>query len=174
VLSATIAHKTDVGGVVLNIRDEQGLALALQHIRESVSRHLPQAPVERILLQSMESSLGEVLVGYRVDPQVGPIVMLAAGGVLTEIYRDRSLRMAPVDLDTARDMIGEVKALQALAGYRGKPAGDLEAVATALVALSQLACRPELNVVEAEINPLLVRHAGEGVLAVDALVRLGE
>jgi acyl-CoA synthetase (NDP forming) len=174
VLSADIAHKTDVGGVVLGIRDAQGLANALTQIRENVARHLPHAPVERILLQSMESSLGEVLVGYRVDPQVGPIVMLAAGGVLTEIYRDRSLRMAPVDLDTAREMIGEVKALQALAGYRGKAAGDLEAVAAALVALSQLARHPELNVAEAEINPLLVRRVGEGVLAVDALVRLGE
>jgi acyl-CoA synthetase (NDP forming) len=173
VLSADFAHKTDVGGVVLGIQDAQGLTAALVQIRENVARHLPRTPVRRILLQSMEKSLGEVLIGYRVDPQVGPIVVLAAGGVLTEIYRDRSLRMAPVDLATAREMIGEVKALQALAGYRGKAAGDLEAVANALVALSQLACQPALNVVEAEINPLLVRRVGEGVLAVDALVRLG-
>jgi succinyl-CoA synthetase beta subunit len=120
----------------------------------------------------MVEGTGEVLIGYRVDAQVGPLVMLAAGGVLTEIYRDRSLRLAPVDLDTAAEMISEVRALVALGGYRGKPAGDLDALARAIVALSQLAVIPDLNVAEAEINPLIVRRDGEGVTAVDALVRL--
>jgi acyl-CoA synthetase (NDP forming) len=113
-----------------------------------------------------------VLVGYRRDAQVGHIVMLAAGGVLTEIYRDRALRLAPVDLDDARAMIGEVRGLRALAGYRGKPAGDLEALAQAIVALSRLALLADCTVAEAEVNPLIVRAAGEGVVAVDALVRL--
>ncbi|HEX3487672.1 MAG TPA: acetate--CoA ligase family protein [Micropepsaceae bacterium] len=116
--------------------------------------------------------VGEVLIGYRIDPQVGPIVMLAAGGVLTEIYRDRALRMAPVDLETAEEMIAEVKALRALAGYRGKPAGDLGALASAIVALSHLATLDGPRVIEAEVNPLLVCEAGKGVLAVDAVVRL--
>jgi succinyl-CoA synthetase beta subunit len=128
--------------------------------------------VDRILAQPMVEAIGEVLIGYRVDAQVGPLVMLAAGGVLTEIYRDRSLRLAPVDIDTAKEMISEVKALAALAGYRGKPAGDLEALAQAIVALSRLASDEQLKVAEAEINPLMVRRAGEGVVAVDALVRL--
>ena len=113
----------------------------------------------------------EVLVGYRVDRDVGPLVMVAAGGVLTEIYRDRSLRLAPVDLADAHAMIAEVKALKMLAGYRGKPAGDLDALARAIVALSRLAVMND-PVAEAEINPLIVRPAGEGVVAVDALVRL--
>jgi acetate---CoA ligase (ADP-forming) len=95
-------------------------------------------------------------------------VMLAAGGIYTEIYRDRSLRLAPVDLTTAREMIAEVRGLKALAGYRGKPAGDLDAVARAVVALSQLANDPTVR--EAEVNPLLVR--ADGVIAVDAVVRL--
>ena len=97
--------------------------------------------VDRVLVQPMMSGLGEVLIGYRVDADVGPLVMLAAGGVLAEIHRDRSLRLAPVDLAEAKAMIGEVAALKALAGYRGKPAGDLDALADALVALSQLAHR---------------------------------
>jgi hypothetical protein len=98
--------------------------------------------------------------------------MIAAGGVLAEIYRDRSLRLAPVDLATAHEMIGEVTALKALAGYRGKPKGDLDAVAKALVALSRLAVSDRPAVLEAEINPLMVQPKGQGVVAVDALVRL--
>jgi succinyl-CoA synthetase beta subunit len=95
---------------------------------------------------------------------------VAAGGVFTEIYRDRSLRLAPVDLDTAREMIADVRGLKVLAGYRGKPAGDLDALARAIVSLSQIAL--DDTVAEAEINPLIVRPAGQGVVAVDALVRL--
>ncbi|WP_194711857.1 acetate--CoA ligase family protein [Noviherbaspirillum soli] len=172
VLHADIAHKTDVGGVVLGIQDHAGLLQAMNTISTEVAARRPGTTVERILAQGMVRGVGEVLIGYRLDAQVGPLVMLAAGGVLTEIYRDRSMRLAPVDLDTAREMIGEVKALQALAGYRGKPAGDLDALAQAIVALSGLALLPDLKVAEAEINPLIVRAAGEGVVAVDALVRL--
>jgi acyl-CoA synthetase (NDP forming) len=172
VLSAAIPHKTDAGGVVLGIRNAEELAQAIGRIRASVAQRVPGTAVDRILAQPMVEGTGEVLIGYRVDAQVGPLVMLAAGGVLTEIYRDRSLRLAPVDLDTAAEMISEVRALVALGGYRGKPAGDLDALARAIVALSQLAVIPDLNVAEAEINPLIVRRDGEGVTAVDALVRL--
>jgi hypothetical protein len=122
-------------------------------------------------VQPMLSGLGEVLIGYRLDADVGPLVMLAAGGILAEIHRDRSLRLAPVDLTEAQAMIGEVVALKALAGYRGKPAGDLDALAKALVALSQLAVLDGPTVAEAEVNPLIVRPKGEGVMAVDALVK---
>jgi acyl-CoA synthetase (NDP forming) len=125
--------------------------------------------VDRFLVQQMARGVGEALIGYRVDAQVGPIVMVAAGGVLAQIHRDRSLRLAPVDLDTAREMVGEVASFQALAGYRGRAAGDLEALAVALAALSQLANDP--SVLEAEVNPLIVMEKGRGVVAVDALVR---
>jgi len=122
-------------------------------------------------VQPMVSGLGEVLIGYGIDPDVGPIIMVAAGGLLAEIYRDRSLRLAPVDLATAHEMITEVRALAALAGYRGQPAGDLAALAQAIVALSGLATLGP-TILEAEINPLIVRPAGLGVVAVDALARL--
>ena len=156
-LSAEIAHKTDVGGVVLNVRDDAALLAAVAADRASDQGR------DRVLVQPMIAGLGEVLIGYRVDPDVGPLVMLAAGGMLAEIYRDRSLRLAPVDLATAHEMIGEVAALKALAGYRGKPAGDLDALAQALVALSQLAVLDGPAVAEAEVNPLIVRAKGEGV-----------
>jgi acyl-CoA synthetase (NDP forming) len=164
-LSETIAHKSDVGGVVLNLRDGDALLAAVAKIRQATK-------VDRVLVQPMMPGLGEVLIGYRVDADVGPTVMLAAGGVLAEIHRDRSLRLAPVDLVEAKAMIGEVAALKALAGYRGKPSGDLDALAGALVSLSRLAIHDGPAVAEAEINPLMVLPKGEGVVAVDALVRL--
>jgi acyl-CoA synthetase (NDP forming) len=172
VLSAEIAHKTDVGGVVLGVTDGEGLIAAIGKICAAVAERRPGARVIRVLVQPMVAGVGEVLVGYRVDRDVGPLVMVAIGGVMTEIARDRSLRLAPVDVPTAREMLGELRGLPLFTGYRGRPAGDLGALAQAIAALSQLSDDP--TVVEAEINPLIVRPAGEGVVAVDALVKLVE
>jgi acyl-CoA synthetase (NDP forming) len=170
-LGPGIAHKTDLGGVVLAVPDGDGLRAAIERIRASVAQRRPGATVERVLVQPMIAGLGEALIGYRVDRDVGPLVMVAAGGVLTEIYRDRSLRLAPVDLATAQEMIAQVRGLAPLAGYRGSPVGDLAALAQAIVALSRLAVMDDA-IQEAEINPLIVRAAGHGVVAVDALVKL--
>ncbi len=168
VFSAEIAHKSDVGGVALDIADGAALVAAIRTIAASVAEHRPDARIARVLVQPMVTGLGEVLIGYRVDRDVGPLIMAAAGGLLTEIMRDRSLRLAPVDRAEARAMIAELRGLLPLAGYRGRPKGDLDALATAIVALSRLADHPA--VAEAEINPLIVRPAGQGVVAVDALV----
>src|SRR5204863_5957560 len=171
-LSAEIAHKTEIGGVVLNVGNGAALLAAIQKIRESVAARAPSIRLERVLVQPMVSGLGEVLLGYRIDPDVGPLVMLAAGGVFTEIYRDRSLRLAPVDLAMAQEMIAEVRGLAPLRGFRGRPKGDLDALAWTTVALSQLATMNDPTVAEAEINPVLVLPVGQGVVAVDALVKL--
>ncbi len=170
ILAAEIAHKTDVGGVVLAVGDGDALIAAIADIRARLTERLPETRVARVLVQPMITGLGEVLLGYRLDRDAGPLVMAAAGGVLAEIMRDRSLRLAPVDLATAREMLSELRALAPLAGYRGSRKGDLEAVAQALVSLSQLAHDP--TVAEAEINPLIVGPAGAGALAVDVLVKL--
>jgi len=170
-LAAEIAHKTDLGGVALGVPDGEALLAAIGTIRRNLARHRPPASIERVLVQPMVPGLGEVLIGYRLDRDAGPLVMVAAGGVLTEIYRDRSLRLAPVDLAVAHEMIAEVRALLPLAGYRGQPHGDLGALAQGIVALSTLAQADE-SVIEAEINPLIVRADGQGVVAVDALVTL--
>jgi acyl-CoA synthetase (NDP forming) len=170
VLSAEIAHKSDVGGVALGIADGAALIAAIRGIRASVAERKPDVRVARVLVQPMVSGLGEVLIGYRVDRDVGPVMMVAAGGLFAEVARDRSLRLAPVDLAEAREMIAEVRALAPLAGYRGRSRGDLDALAQAIVALSRLAGDPA--VVEAEINPLIVRPAGASVVAVDTLVKL--
>jgi succinyl-CoA synthetase beta subunit len=172
VLSADIPHKTDAGGVVLNIADDFALSRAAQSILANVNQRHPSASIDGILVQRMEKGLAEVILGYRRDPEVGPVVVLGVGGVLAEIYEDISVRMAPVGLDEARRMIDEVKGLAIIRGYRGLPKGDCEALAQAIIAVSQLARLQEQEVSEAEINPLLVRREGEGVVAVDGLVVL--
>jgi acetate---CoA ligase (ADP-forming) len=170
VLSAEIAHKSDVGGVALDVADGTALVAAIRDMDARVAARKPGAPVARVLVQAMVAGLGEALVGYRVDRDVGPLVMVTAGGLFTEIARDRSLRLAPVDFAQAQEMIAEVRGLLPLAGYRGRPKGDLDGLARVIVTLSRLADDP--GIAEAEINPLIVRAAGDGVVAVDALVKL--
>ena len=104
------------------------------------------------------------------DPQVGPVVVLGAGGVLAEIYKDIAIRLAPVGLAGAHAMVEEVRGLAMIRGYRGLPRGDCEALAAAVAAMSQLATMEDRIVAEAEINPLIVKPAGEGVVAVDGLI----
>jgi len=168
VLSADIPHKTEAGGVALNVRDGEALITAIKAMRETVEGRAGITP-ERVLVAPMVSGIGEALIGYRVDREAGPIVMVAAGGVFTEIYRDRALRLAPVDLPMAHAMIAEVKAFATLKGFRSKPAGDLDALAHAIVALSRLALQNDPAIAEAEVNPLMVK--ADGVVAVDALMR---
>ena len=170
VCSADIPHKTEVGGVLLNLRDEQELTAAIVTLRSNLDEKAPGVACDEVLVQPMQKGLGEVLVGYRVDPEAGPIVMLAAGGIWAEIAKDRSIRLAPVTVETAREMVTEVNALKPLTGLRGKARGDLEALAQTVSALSQLALQPGLRVVEAEVNPLLILPEGQGVTAVDALI----
>lgn len=167
-LTGELGHKSDVGGVRLRV-DAAGLAAAARDIRAAVAEHA-EVDVTQVLVQTMESGLGDMLVGYRVDPYVGPLVLVAAGGVLTELYADRAIRLAPVDEATAAAMLDEVRATTVLRGYRGAPPGDLPALAALIAAVSRLAERSD--VLEAEINPVLVRAQGEGALALDAVVHL--
>ena len=116
----------------------------------------------------MQSGLAEAIVGYRDDPVVGPVVLVGTGGVMTEIYRDYVLRMAPVSEREAEEMIEDVKGFAAIRGYRNLPRGDLRALARAVSAFSTLCLLKGKPVREAEINPLIVK--ADGVVAVDALV----
>ena len=168
ILSSDILHKTDAGGVVLNIADAGALKTAAADILERVGAKHPDAKIEGILVQRMEKGLAELILGYKRDPQVGPVVVLGIGGVLAEIYHDFAVRLAPVSVEQARAMIDEVKGLAVIRGYRGMPKGDLDALASTVSAFSQIAHID--SVAEAEINPLMVKREGEGVVAVDGLI----
>lgn len=170
ILSADIPHKTEAGGVVLGIADAAALKTAVDAMRAGIGKALPAAKIDGVLVQRMEQGVGEVIVGFRRDRDAGPIVMVGVGGILAEIGGGHAVRLAPVSLDTAREMIGEVPGFAVLRGYRKRPAGDLEALARAVQALSMLACATTQTVLEAEINPLLVKT--DGVVAVDALLVL--
>ena len=172
VASRDIAHKTEVRGVELNLKTPRSAAAAARRLIKRVSATRPDAKIEGVIAATMQSGLGEVILGYRVDPQVGPLVLVGAGGTLAELYRDVALRPAPVALQDAQAMIDEVRGLAPLAGYRNAPRGDLVALAQAIVAFSRLVVLPEVQ--EAEINPLIVKPEGEGVVGVDALLVLGE
>ena len=151
------AHKTERGGVALGVADQAEFVKKAQAMGQN-----------RLLVQTMQAGLAEAIVGYRDDPVVGPVVLVGAGGVMTEIYRDYVLRMAPVDEREAVGMIEQVKGLAAIRGYRNLPRGDVPALARAVSALSRLALAKGRPVREAEINPLIVK--ADGVVAVDALV----
>jgi hypothetical protein len=137
-----------------------------------VKAHSPHARLEGFLVQKMERGLAEVILGFRRDPLVGPTVTVGLGGVLAEIYKDAATRLAPVDEAEARQMIDEVKGLATIRGYRNLPRGDVSALGRAIAAFSTLAHEAFADVSEAEINPLLVKREGDGVVAVDGLVLL--
>ena len=172
ILSAAVPHKAEAGGVALGVPDGQTAAVAAREIEKRVKGHAPAARLQGFLVQRMERGLVEVILGYRRDPLVGPTVTVGLGGVLAEIYKDASTRLAPVDESEALQMIAEVKGLATVRGYRNLPKGDVAVLAKTIAAFSALAHRQFADVSEAEINPLLVKRDGEGVVAVDGLVVL--
>ena len=168
IISDAVAHKTEVGGVMLGIGNEMDLRKRIQDLHHAA----PGQALENVLIQKMEQGLAEAIVGYRDDPVVGPLVLVGAGGTLAELYNDVVLRMAPVDVEEALEMIGQVKGFAILRGYRGLPPGDVEALARAVAALSRLALLAGRPVREAEANPLIVKR--DGAVAVDALAVMKE
>jgi acyl-CoA synthetase (NDP forming) len=168
ILSADIPHKTEAGGVVLNIADAAQLKAEVDGMLARIRRERPQARLDGVLVQRMERGLAEVIVGFRRDRDAGPLVMVGVGGIFAELGGGHAVRLAPVSLETAHEMLGEVPAFAILRGYRNKPRGDLDALARAVQAMSLLACADAVQ--EAEINPLLVKT--DGVVAVDALLSL--
>ncbi len=169
-LSRDILHKTEAGGVALALADRAAFEARVPQMLAAVRMTAPEARVDGVLVQTMADGLAEAIVGYRHDALVGPVVLVGMGGRLAEIYRDTCVRCAPVDEAEALEMIAAVKGLALVRGYRGLPRGDVAALARALAAVSRLALVENQPVVEAEINPLMVRT--DGVVAVDGLAIL--
>ena len=172
-LAAGLGHKSEAGGVVLNIDNAAALDATVRRVRDNVARAQPDVELDGVLVQRMERGLVEVLVGFVRDPQVGPVVSVGMGGVYAELYEDTAVRLAPVSVEDAHEMIEEVRGLAIIRGFRGQPRGDVEALAQAIVVVSTVAVLTP-DVAEAEINPLIVRAEGDGVVAVDGLIRLEE
>ena len=169
VVSPDIAHKTEVGGVRLGLSGEAEVRAAVTGMDARIRQALPAARIDGYLVSTLAPDGVDCLLGLRHDPVFGPVVVFGAGGVMAEWLDDVSLRLAPVDLDTARAMVRETRIARMLAGWRGAPPADVDALARAVVALASIA-RAEGPACDVEINPLRVLPAGEGVLALDALV----
>lgn len=170
IVSPDIAHKTDVGGVVLNVKDMAALREAWKAVVANAKQHKPQAKITGVLVSEMVTGAVETLAGVVNDEVFGPVVVFGMGGVLAEVLRDTSYRVAPFGADEARDMIGGLRTRALFDGVRGAPPSDVEALVEALVRLSQFAWMQRDSVSELDINPLLVRPKGQGVIAADAVV----
>lgn len=170
ILSADIAHKTEAGGVKLRLQNDEEVRSAFADVMESAGRYDPQAKLDGVLVQKMSAGIAELIVGVTHDDVFGPALTVGLGGVLTELYRDVSHRLLPVDEAFARDMLDELKAFPLLDGFRGRPKADVDAACKAIAALSDASARLGSEADEIEVNPLQVKAVGEGAAAVDALL----
>ncbi|GAA4331183.1 acetate--CoA ligase family protein [Pigmentiphaga soli] len=172
IVSPDIAHKSDAGGVRLDVRDPSRLAEASRSILESVRRAAPQARLEGLLVSPMIRDGMETIVGVINDEVFGPVVAFGLGGIFAEVLKDLSYRVAPFGVDVARSMIAELRSAPMFAGVRGQSPRDVDALAAALAAVSQGAWQMRDRLQELDINPLLALPAGHGIVAVDALAVL--
>jgi acetyltransferase len=172
IISEDISHKSDVGGVQLNLRNPEGLAAAFDDMFQRIGGLYPQAKLDGVLVQPMVGGGQELILGGRQDPQFGPVVLVGLGGIFVEIIGQAVMRVAPIHEGEARQMLEELRGVQILKGARGHGPSDIDALVQALVCLSQLMVDfPEIK--ELDINPLRVFAAGEGCRALDARVVLG-
>jgi len=170
IVSRDIPHKTEAGGVKLGV-SKDALNAAVRAVSESALAAKPGAKLEGVLVSEMAQGI-EVLIGVINDESFGPTIALALGGVLTEVLKDVTYRVAPFDLETAREMIADLRGAKLFDGYRGKPPADKEALAQMLVAVAKMAAALGPRLKELDINPVFVGAEGAGVVAADALLIL--
>ncbi len=171
ILSPEITHKTDVGGVALDLESPAAARAAAEDMLVRIAERRPDATIEGFLVQPMVERPGafELIVGASVDPHFGPVILFGHGGTAVEVVEDRALGLPPLNVKLAQEIISRTRISRLLAGYRGRPPADLDALVLALLRVSQLMVDlPE--VIELDVNPLLADE--NGVLAVDARVRV--
>ena len=173
ILSHDITHKSDVGGVVLNLEGPETVEAAAQAMLGRVAERKPEARIDGFTVQPMIDRPGahELILGLKEDAQFGPVVLFGQGGVSVEVVADRAIGLPPLNMKLARELIGRTRVARLLAGYRDRPAADLDAIAVSLIRIAQLAI-DHGSVVELDINPLLAD--AKGVMALDARIRIAD
>lgn len=166
IVSPQASHKTEVGGVALNLINKASVIKAAAEMTAKLKAHVPNAKVEGFLVQEMVSGT-EVIVGIREDPQFGPFMVVGLGGILVEAVRDISFRMLPVTDGDAREMLNELRGKAILGAFRGAAPRDVDSLVKAICGLSEIFARHRDYVSDLEVNPLIVCKEGEGVRAVD-------
>jgi acyl-CoA synthetase (NDP forming) len=167
IASPDIAHKSDIGAVALNVEGERAVGAVFRRIMDAARTHAPAAKLDGVLVSPMRERGIELIVGVSRDPQWGPVLAVGLGGVWVEVLRDASLRVLPVDTDEIRRMLTGLRGAKLLAGQRGVPAADLDAVAGAIARIAEAALALGPALAEMDVNPLWVR--GVQVEALDAL-----
>jgi acetate---CoA ligase (ADP-forming) len=170
VQSPDIPHKSEVGGVRVNITTKGEVFLAYEALLANARKARPDAQIQGVLVGPMARKGVEIIIGTLEDATFGPMVMVGLGGITTELFRDVVYRPAPVSAAAAAAMLDELKAAPLLHGFRGAPKADVAALAQVIAQLSLLAARLREEVAEIEVNPVLVHPEGRGVTIVDALV----
>jgi acyl-CoA synthetase (NDP forming) len=170
VVSSDIPHKTEYGGVALNLADTEAVAAAVRRMEERIRRELPTARVDGYLVSEMVMGGTEFFLGVARDATFGPVVTFGLGGVTVELLRDVVSRLAPVTVEQAQAMMRELRTWPLLSGWRGAPAGDTDAMAQAISALSHLAVAEEDKIADMEVNPVVVLPRGQGIVALDAVI----
>ncbi len=169
IVSPDIIHKSDVGGVVIDVRSEKEVQLTYSQVMANIKKNVPDASVIGILIQEMAPQSTEVIIGAIKDPQFGPTLMFGLGGIFVEILEDVTFRIAPITEDEAHEMITEVKAYPILKGYRNTPPADTSALVEILMNTSRLVTEHQ-EIREIDLNPIMVYEKGAKV--VDARVIL--
>jgi acyl-CoA synthetase (NDP forming) len=168
--SPDIPHKSEVGGVRVNIASKGEVFLAYEALLQSARKHRPDAAIQGVLVGPMAKKGVEIIVGTLQDATFGPMVMVGLGGITTELFRDVVYRPAPVNAAEAADMLAQLKAAPLLSGFRGAAKVDIAALSQLIAQISVLATQLRDEIAEIELNPVLVHPAGQGVTIVDALV----
>jgi acetate---CoA ligase (ADP-forming) len=166
IVSPDISHKTDVGGVALDLDSAAKVETAAAVLTDAARRAAPAARLQGFLVQEMVRGV-ELLVGARADPHYGPMLVIGAGGTLVELMQDIAMRQLPIDRHDAQAMLARLKVARLLGGYRGRPACDTDALVQAICAFARFYLDHRHLVEEMEVNPLMVLEQGRGVRAVD-------
>lgn len=170
IASEDIAHKTEIGGVALDLQDDDAVRQAYGRLMANAQKHAPQARLDGVLVAPMVRGGVELIAGVSRDPVFGPVVMVGLGGIYAEILKDVAVQVAPVSEEEALQMIHSLKLFPLLDGARGQARADVAAAARTVARLSEFACRHADDVAEIDMNPILVKPEGEGVLVLDALM----
>lgn len=165
IVSAQVIHKSEVGGVKVSLQNEKELLSAYREMDKKIKSKFSQAKIDGYLVGEMVKGW-EIIIGLKRDPQFGPMIMVGAGGIYTEVFKDVAFRLAPLTRSDAQEMIKELKIYKLFAGARGKKPLDTDSVIDLLVKLSDFSCAfPEIK--EIDLNPVIVKEKGRGCLIVD-------
>jgi acetate---CoA ligase (ADP-forming) len=168
--SRDIPHKSEVGGVKINITTKGEAFSTYLALLDNAQKHRPNAAIQGVLVGPMAKKGVEIIVGTLLDATFGPMIMVGLGGITTELFRDVIYRPAPVSSVEAGAMLAKLKAAPLLDGFRGAAKADIAVLSQLIAQVSTLAADARKEIAEIELNPVLVHPAGQGVTIVDALV----